>query len=160
MTFANVNTYTGGTTVAAGTLQISGSDTLGATTNTTAVSGSGTLDLGATYIARCKPSQNRMLALADVEVSPFAAVGSAEWAKKIALAWAMSLSTRDAAALTKTYAPRVVIGNKELSAADVVSANCAGTPMRVTRTRIAGPSGHARSPSRIAGDLAVRPAAG
>lgn len=81
----------------------------------------GTLHLGATYIARCKPSRSRMLALADVEVSPFAAVGSAEWAKKIALAWATSLSTRDAAALTKTYAPRVVVGNKELSAADVVS---------------------------------------
>jgi autotransporter-associated beta strand protein len=41
------NSYSGGTTVSAGTLQISGTGTLGATTGTLGVSG-GTLDLGAT----------------------------------------------------------------------------------------------------------------
>ncbi len=41
------NTYTGGTTVAAGTLALSGSGTLGATTGSTSIAG-GTLDLGGT----------------------------------------------------------------------------------------------------------------
>ncbi len=82
----------------------------------------GKLDLGKMYIERCKPSRRPMLALSDVEVSPFADVGSAEWAKKIALEWATSLARRDVEALTRTYAPRVLIGKKELSSADVVGA--------------------------------------
>ncbi len=47
VTLSGVNTYSGGTTVTAGTLQISGSGTLGAATGTLGVSG-GTLDLGRT----------------------------------------------------------------------------------------------------------------
>ncbi len=44
---ATANTYSGGTTVNGGTLQISGAGTLGATTGTTTIAG-GTLDLGGT----------------------------------------------------------------------------------------------------------------
>ncbi len=79
------------------------------------------VDLGKMYIEHCKPERRPRLALADVEISPFASVGSAEWAKKIALDWATSLATRDVAALSRTYAPRVVIGKNELSGADAVN---------------------------------------
>ncbi len=47
VTLSGANTYTGGTTVSAGTLQLSGSGTLGSTSGSTTVSG-GTLDLGGT----------------------------------------------------------------------------------------------------------------
>jgi autotransporter-associated beta strand protein len=47
LVLSGANTYTGGTAVSAGTLQLSGSGTLGAATATLGVSG-GTLDLGAT----------------------------------------------------------------------------------------------------------------
>ena len=97
------------------------------------------LDLGKMYIERCKPSRRAMLSLADVEVSPFAVVGSAEWAKKIALDWATSLARRDVEALTRTYAPRVVIGEKELSSADVVGAKRARfTKAPQLRSAVAG----------------------
>ena len=47
MTLSGINSYTGGTTVAAGTLQVSGAGTLGAASGATSVSG-GILDLGGT----------------------------------------------------------------------------------------------------------------
>ncbi len=47
LTLSGANTYTGGTSVSAGTLQLSGGGTLGATTATTTITG-GTLDLGGT----------------------------------------------------------------------------------------------------------------
>jgi fibronectin-binding autotransporter adhesin len=45
---SGANSYTGGTTVAGGTLQIAGTGTLGSTGSYTSVSGSGILDLGGT----------------------------------------------------------------------------------------------------------------
>jgi serine/threonine protein kinase len=80
----------------------------------------GHLELGNVYIERCKPSERRMLGLADVEISPFAAVGSSEWAKKIAIDWAASLSMRDVTTLTRTYAPRVAIAGKGVSRAEAI----------------------------------------
>jgi fibronectin-binding autotransporter adhesin len=48
LTLSGANTYGGGTIVSAGTLDITGSGTLGATTGTLAVNGTGVLDLGGT----------------------------------------------------------------------------------------------------------------
>jgi autotransporter-associated beta strand protein len=48
LTLTGANTYSGGTTVTAGALQLSGSGTLGATTAMTTVKTGGTLDLGTT----------------------------------------------------------------------------------------------------------------
>ena len=58
-TLTNTNTYSGGTTINAGTLVLSGSGTLGHTANTLTVSG-GTLDLGTT-----PQTQNGGLTLSD-----------------------------------------------------------------------------------------------
>ncbi len=48
LTISGINTFTGGTTVGSGVLQISGAGTLGAATGALAVNGTGILDLGAT----------------------------------------------------------------------------------------------------------------
>jgi autotransporter-associated beta strand protein len=48
LTLSGANTYTGGTSITAGTLNVTGAGTLGAVANTTALSGTGILDLNTT----------------------------------------------------------------------------------------------------------------
>ena len=85
----------------------------------------GQLDLGAFYIERCAPTEELPLRLAPSEISPFAAPGSDDWARRVVLEWAVAVSTQDADALMKTYAPRVALENKEMSRDDAIRATLA-----------------------------------
>ena len=113
-TLTGINSYSGGTTVSAGTLQLSGSGTLGAPTGTLTVSG-GTLDLNGTA------QTTGALTLTSGTIEDSAGGGTLTSASFGAQAGTISAALAGSGALTKTGSGTVVLsGNDSYTGATTI----------------------------------------